>query len=636
MKRILLLFVLLSPVVFINPANCQPKLTDFPEPIDTILQWSIDSVGYSKYRWLLSRDELVTSYTGKAISLAEVSVYAPDIQIEDDGAVFFVNYNIGDEETAQGRSLIEYATCELNLITLRIVDSTKDIAIGLEDNQVINIEGTIQEFNIDSSCTLTLTIEVSSWEKSTHSNQESHSVTPVQPADEEPSIPVSTPKTEQTLTHSTLAQKSELFQIYSQSLDLPHSSNLQARIEESLLHTDSVEEAILLTKQLLLDNQELSTRDPLLFVKLLKNFGVILLFGEFFEDALAVLDEAIRLTQPFAPGSNTEMVGLQMSKIMPLLALGRIEEAEDIPNRLLQLVRSQCQNCIEQELFLLDELFELKSNRGEVIDADRLKRQKLQVHEQAYGEDGEELLPTLEELGQYFAYRAVTSAQFEDPAMRYQQEALFRESLDLYDRAIKIIEDHYGPNDLRLVNSLQGIAQARLMQRANSKSEQALERALFIIESNPTTNLPDRVEAIIRMGDLYIRTSDDRAGETYLRAWNLMEENPDYDWLKRQAFGAPTRLYPREQRIAYIDRRPKNVNADEELFIVAEYMVRTDGKVRDVKLLDNNVPSTQRRRLRTQLSAARFRPRIVNGELVNTENLILRQSFRVANEVEAP
>jgi tetratricopeptide (TPR) repeat protein len=635
-KRILLLFVLLSPVVFINPANCQPKLTDFPEPIDTILKWSIDSVGYSKYRWLLSRDELVTTYTGKAISLAEVSVYAPDIQIEDEEAVFFVNYEMEDEETAQGRPFVEYATCEVKLITLRIVDSTRDIAIGLEGNQVINIEGTIQEFNIDSSCTLTLTIGVSSWEKSTQSNQEPHSVTPAQPADEEPSIAVSTPKTEQTLTHSTLAQKSELFQFYSGSLDLPHSSNLQARIEESLLHTDSVEEAILLTKQLLLDNQELSTRDPLLFAKLLKNFGNILLFGEFFEDALAVLDQAIRLTQPFAPASATEMVGLQMSKIMSLLALGRIEEAEDIPNRLLRLMRSQCQNCIEQELFLLNVLFELEFKRGEVIDADRLQRQRLQVQEQAYGEDGEELLPTLEKLGQYFALRAATSGRFEDPALRNRQPALFSESLDLYDRAIKIIEDNYGPNDLRLVNSLQGIAQARLMQGAKSKSEQALERALFVIESNPTTDLPDRIEAIIRMGDLYTRTSDKRAGETYLRAWNLMEENPGYDGLKRQAFGAPTRLYPREQRIANIDRRPKNVNADEELFIVAEYTVRTDGKVRDVKLLDNNVHSAQRRRLRNQLLAARFRPRIVNGELVKTENLIIHQSFRVINEVEAP
>jgi tetratricopeptide (TPR) repeat protein len=244
------------------------------------------------------------------------------------------------------------------------------------------------------------------------------------------------------------------------------------------------------------------------------------------------------------------------------------------------------------------------------------------------------LLPTLEKLGQYFAYRAVTSSQFEEPALRYQQEALFRESLDLYDRAIKIIEDNYGPNDLRLVNSLQGIAQARLMQRANSKSEQALERALFVIESNPTTDLPDRIEAIIRMGDLYTRTSDDRAGETYLRAWSLMEENPDYKWLKTQAFGAPTRLYPRAQSVVYLDRRPRTADGS-ELFIDAEYTVRTDGKVGDVKLLAKNVPNEQVRRLRSHLSVARFRPRIVNGEIVETANLIIHQTFRV-NEALSP
>jgi len=435
------------------------------------------------------------------------------------------------------------------------------------------------------------------------------------------------------LSNSAVAEE-DILDYYNHSLDLPGDSAIDFERLGNLLNYQTLEEAIVLCEQIIDDNTDLEETNPLAYGKLIANLGMILNYGEYYENALDTLNRAEALIVQSLPQFSPELISVLMPKASTLMSLNQTEEAREALREAQHITHRDDGVYSPDQLPMVNQLFEISFQNGDVMAADQQQFFTLRVSERAFGRESEALLPTLEKLGQYFAYRAVTSSQFEEPALRYQQEALFRESLDLYDRAIKIIEDNYGPNDLRLVNSLQGIAQARLMQRANSKSEQALERALFVIESNPTTDLLDRIEAIIRMGDLYTRTSDDRAGETYLRAWSLMEENPDYKWLKTQAFGAPTRLYPRAQSVVYLDRRPRTADGS-ELFIDAEYTVRTDGKVGDVKLLAKNVPNEQVRRLRSHLSVARFRPRIVNGEIVETANLIIHQTFRV-NEALSP
>ena len=435
------------------------------------------------------------------------------------------------------------------------------------------------------------------------------------------------------LSNSALADD-DILDYYHHAVDLPGNSANDLERLANLLNYQTLEEAIVLCEQIIDDNIALQETNPLAYSKLIANLGMILNYGEYYENSLETLDRAESIMVRSLPQFSPHLISILMPKASTLMSLNRTEEARQALRQAQHITHRDDGVYSPDQLPMVNQLFELSFQNGNVMDADQQQFFTLRVSERAFGRESEALLPTLGKLGRYFAYRAVTSSQFEDPAMRYQQEGLFRTTFELYDRAIKIIEDNYGPNDLRLVNSLQGVAQARLMQRANSKSEQALERALFVIESNPTTDLPDRIEAIIKMGDLYTLTSDSRASETYLRAWNLMEENPDYNWLKTQAFGAPTRLYPRAQSVVYLDRMPSKADGS-QLFIDAEYTVRVDGKVGDVKLLAKNVPNEQVKRLRWNLSQARFRPRIVDGEIVETANLIMHQTFRV-NEALSP
>ncbi|MDG2070653.1 MAG: tetratricopeptide repeat protein [Pseudomonadales bacterium] len=435
------------------------------------------------------------------------------------------------------------------------------------------------------------------------------------------------------LSNSALADD-DILDYYHHAVDLPGNSANDLERLANLLNYQTLEEAIVLCEQIIDDNIALQETNPLAYSKLIANLGMILNYGEYYENSLEILDRAESIMVRSLPQFSPHLISILMPKASTLVSLNRTEEARQALRQAQHITHRDDGVYSPDQLPMVNQLFELSLQNGNVMDADQQQFFTLRVSERAFGRESEALLPTLEKLGRYFAYRAVASSKSEDPAMRYQQEGLFRTTFELYDRAIKIIEDNYGPNDLRLVNSLQGVAQARLMQRENSKSEQALERALFVIERNPTTDLPDRIEAIIKMGDLYTLTSDSRASETYLRAWNLMEENPDYNWLKTQAFGAPTRLYPRAQSVVYLDRMPSKADGS-KLFIDAEYTVRVDGKVGDVKLLAKNVPNEQVKRLRSNLSQARFRPRIVDGEIVETANLIIHQTFRV-NEALSP
>ena len=216
---------------------------------------------------------------------------------------------------------------------------------------------------------------------------------------------------------------------------------------------------------------------------------------------------------------------------------------------------------------------------------------------------------------------------------RYYRDSLFRRSINFYRRAIKIIEDNYGVNDLRLVEPLRGLANARLLQITNrSASEAALERALSIVDSNPDTDLPDRIKAMIRLADMYTITGDRRAPAIYLQAWEMMQENATHRQLSAEIFGTPTRLHPEVSGVLYLARKPDAaLKGDVELYIDVAYSVRANGRVTNIHLLDKNVPNAQVRYMRARLADTRFRPRILDGELIATENLMIHQTFEVVD-----
>jgi hypothetical protein len=160
-------------------------------------------------------------------------------------------------------------------------------------------------------------------------------------------------------------------------------------------------------------------------------------------------------------------------------------------------------------------------------------------------------------------------------------------------------------------------------------AEAALLRSLEILDSNPNSDLTDRIQAIVDLGDFYIIISDKQAQEIYLNAWTILQETPETQQFASSLFGSPVRLYPRNPPFLYLERTPDGVTTGDELFVNLQYDVSPDGHVRNIEIIDKNVPNKGVRLLRQILRASRFRPRIDNGELVSTEALEIRQLFSV-------
>jgi len=399
-----------------------------------------------------------------------------------------------------------------------------------------------------------------------------------------------------------------------------------------LLQNERFEPAQQNAKILIDNNPELAETDPILYGKLLTNLGILLSAQGFLVEAMEVLDPALASIEARANPFSTTLTNVVMARGLTQTELENFADAEESFRRAQHISHRAGGVYTPEQMEIVDHLTRLNLRQGKVVDADREQAFNLRISEHAYGEESEKLLPILQRLGAYFASRGKMIPLATTPDYRYYREDVFRRSINLYQRAIKIIEDNYGVSDLRLVEPLRGLARARLLQITNrSKSEAALERVLSIVEANPDTDLPDRITAMVNLGDIYTITGDKRAKSVYLQTWQLMQEDEAQMQLSAETFGSPTRLYPEGSSVLYLSRRPDAAKKeDAELFIDVEYSISKSGRVTNLELLDKNVPNAQVRNLRSRLSATRFRPRIIDGELVATDNLMIHQTYRVA------
>ena len=157
-----------------------------------------------------------------------------------------------------------------------------------------------------------------------------------------------------------------------------------------------------------------------------------------------------------------------------------------------------------------------------------------------------------------------------------------------------------------------------------------MERASNIISNNPNTDISDHAQSLVALGDTYLVTQDARSLEVYAQAWNLLGEAPENESLRTKIFGQPTLLYPDVLIRPLLTRQPSNTRPEDDLYVNLEYDVRYDGKVKNINVIDGNVPNNQKKLLRDYVSNMRYRPRLVDGEPTTTEGIKLYQEFKVA------
>ena len=151
-----------------------------------------------------------------------------------------------------------------------------------------------------------------------------------------------------------------------------------------------------------------------------------------------------------------------------------------------------------------------------------------------------------------------------------------------------------------------------------------LQRVTDIMDKEPSANPSDRIRALVELGDIYAVTgSGNKSHEAYLRAWELIEAEPDPGVLQKAFFGAPLRIAPRELPALPLKRKPFGQEYEATLC----FDVTSEGQVVNISVQDANVPTDALQKFKRRAFLYHYRPRIENGEPVLTEGLTLTQRY---------
>ena len=408
------------------------------------------------------------------------------------------------------------------------------------------------------------------------------------------------------------------------------------RIELHARNTE-LDAAISLSQDLLDSAETLRDTDPTTYGQVMINHGILRVAGGEYELGLSIIERGMEFLEARTNPFDEILTNSIMAKGICQLLLGSLTDAKDTFRRAQHITHRHKGVYNKEQLPMISYLAATNLRQGNSLAADQQQRFSLKVAEQSYGPNSIEILPMLSSLGSYFASRGDTISLAAATEFRLLRSILFRDAINLYHRAIEIIELNYGVNDLRLLAPLRGLASARMFEITQRRyAETALLRSQEIVDSNPNSERTDRAQVLVDLGDFYTITSDKRGKETYLSAWAILQETPGTQQLASSLFDSPLRLYPRESPFLFLDRTPDGVTPGVELFADLQYDISPDGRVQGIEIIDKNVPNKGVRLLRQIFRASRYRPRIQDGELVSTEAVQSRQLFAVLYKKPLP
>ena len=162
----------------------------------------------------------------------------------------------------------------------------------------------------------------------------------------------------------------------------------------------------------------------------------------------------------------------------------------------------------------------------------------------------------------------------------------------------------------------------------NQEGEEALKRALKILESDPGLAPQTLIETLLQMGDWYqIKKSSREALTYYERAWQLIRTTPRLPDSAATALNVPLRVYyPTPQIVAHVPTLAAALDTEAH-YVQTEFTVAADGSVRDARIVEHDTRDLWARDILTAVRDSRFRPKFVDGHPVAATGITYRQVF---------
>jgi TonB family protein len=315
---------------------------------------------------------------------------------------------------------------------------------------------------------------------------------------------------------------------------------------------------------------------------------------------------------------------------------GHHQEAIPLLQRALTITRAQYGLFDLRQQDVLKDLAVSLTAVERVPEAQDLMIYRVRTAEKAYGEGSPKVIPAVCELGDWFA-----------------EVGMSAQARMAYYMALNIVGTTDSLNAPIIVEPLRGIARTRMREQSypqsklrrslgpilgppigstpkngrvplNPEGEEALKRALRIVEADPEASPQTQIETLLQMGDWYqIKKHPREALPYYQRAWQLSRTAPQSPSSASSTLNVPVRVYYPTPQIVY---EVPVVHAEEN-HVQVEFTVAADGSVEDARIVDRDTSDRYAQEIFDAVRASRFRPKFVDGQAVAAPGITYREVF---------
>ncbi|MET0499141.1 MAG: energy transducer TonB [Steroidobacteraceae bacterium] len=280
------------------------------------------------------------------------------------------------------------------------------------------------------------------------------------------------------------------------------------------------------------------------------------------------------------------------------------------------------------------------------LEAEKHIRYLLLIGERAYGASDPRMVPLMCMVGGWYAQIGSmdTARQYYREAYELAQEKVGKVSLAVieplrglassYRRELLLSnagmlrqpesEPSFGDDAVREPRPITA-------QFLNSEGERALLHAVQVLDGIPDRPTTLMIETLVDAGDWYqTRNQPQKAFPFYRRAAALVG-SADTGSPASLSFAFPVQIYLPTPVLALRNRSKPDSEVDQR-FVQVEFTVTGEGAVKDARVVDEDGTSRQRAETLTAIQSARYRPRFIAGEPVETTAVSHRQTFRTRKE----
>jgi TonB family protein len=322
---------------------------------------------------------------------------------------------------------------------------------------------------------------------------------------------------------------------------------------------------------------------------------------------------SIKLIEPFVALGDTYFLANEFDR-----ALSAYNEARILGRRAFGLLN-------REQLGIVDKMSDASLALGLFEEAEALQFDRLALVQRAYGNDSTESLDAhfdyaewLTRLNrfstadnEYYRISRIVRDHFDnDPLMRIR---LFRADARNFRRSDEV----FGPqSDLERSRRLASPSVEGLGHRSEPSE---LLAALELYEKSGQTDPLLRAELLVELGDWHVHYNRAWALDgAYQEAWELLGLVEDGDALREQYFSDFT-------IIRTVPLNSRNVTSDEDApwgYLRLEFTIDAEGAADDFVVLESDPADTIDDAAIRQMRESRFRPRIVDGVVVESKGVV--------------